>query len=117
MPKMIGALPACMLAPWREEFAEGRISDISVANMAEFKAYIAKHTGPDKRFIDPHFLETRPCVLFRRSRADIGEIVLNYLRRDYRYDVAQRNCQGFAADLFSILTGKKVLRKFQQSEV
>ena len=31
------------------------------------------------------------------------------VRRDYRYDVAQRNCQGFAADLFSILTGKKVL--------
>ena len=41
-PKMIATLPACMVAPWREEFAEGRISDVAVRNAEEFKVFIDK---------------------------------------------------------------------------
>ena len=106
-PALYQAMPACMIAPWKGECAEIRCVDVEARTLSEFKAYVAKHEGHDRRFVDPHFTHTGPVRLMHRSQSDLARYLVNYIRRDPRYTEKVRNCQAFAADLYGFLAGKK----------
>merc|ERR1712060_729120 len=99
-------------SPRRGEIAEIRCSDIKAKNLDEFKAYMAKYelgTWGDTpaRFIDVNYDHTGRVRLFHRKQSDIMRHLLNYMGRDRRYTEKVRNCQAFAADLYSFVAGKK----------
>lgn len=44
-----------MIAPWHGDLAEIRVNDVPARTPAEFNEYLNEFTGPDLRFLDPHF--------------------------------------------------------------
>ena len=95
----------------------------------DFKRFMAKHTGPTARFLDPQFPHSAEVRLYHCGAADIARYLLNYMGRDRRYTekarlplplllpprllslpqpvLQVRNCQSFAADFFGFIVGKK----------
>ncbi|KAL7556949.1 hypothetical protein ACA910_005298 [Epithemia clementina (nom. ined.)] len=106
------ALPPEMICPWRMSSAEIRCLDVSSKNLDEFKEYIARYEGKDKRFVDPHFSFSHPARLTFRSKKHLAQYFLNYIQRDSTYGELKRNCQTFCADLVAFLAGKKDIVPF-----
>lgn len=115
--KMLDSLPDCMKGPWDSSISEIRITDHPAKNVNEFKAYMAKYTGPQERFLDPEIRNSGTVRLTNRTLRDIYKALLNYDRHyqgdpgdvsyseiSFKGDV--RNCQSFAADFFRHLTGQ-----------
>ena len=100
-------MPPEMICPWLTTAAEIRAYDIKAKNLEEMKEFIAKYTGPDKRFLDPHYSFSHPARLTFRSRSNIAQYLINYISRDCSYSEVTRNCQTLAADLCSFVAGKK----------
>ena len=109
-------LPPEMVAPWKTSRAEIRMYDVESKNLSEFQAYVryySTHAAENnRRFIDPHFTCSYPVRLSFRSKAHIAQYVINYIRRDSKYELLSKNCQTFAADLCSFLAGKKDIVPF-----
>lgn len=105
------SLPPEMICPWRTTSAEIRCYDVESKSLDEFKAYIAKYEGNDKRFIDPHF-SSYPARLTFRSKKDLAQYLINYISRDSRYGELRRNCQTFTADFCSFVAGKRGIVPF-----
>lgn len=84
--------------------------DVKAKNMNEFRAYVMKYKN--QRFVDPHFTFSHPVRLTFRSKGHIAQYLVNYIRRDSKYDLLSKNCQTFAADLCSFLAGKKDIVPF-----
>jgi len=101
------AFPREMVMPWNGALAEIRCVDVEARSLEEFKAYVQTYTGPAHRFLDPHFHDSGPARLFRRSQDDIMRYLINYMGRDRRYTELIRNCQAFACDFYSFMAGKK----------
>jgi len=101
------ALPPEMISPWLTTGSELRCYDVKAKNLDELKKYIAKHTGPDKRFLDPQYTFSNAARLTFRSRSNIAHYLLNYISRNCSYSEMTRNCQTLAADLCCFLAGKK----------
>lgn len=91
----------------RQTSAEIRCYDVPFKGHEEFKSYLFKYEGGDKRFIDPQFHFSHPARLTFRSRAHIAQYLVNYISRDTSYGELKRNCQTFCADLCSFIAGKK----------
>jgi len=110
-------MPPELIAPWHTDLAEIRCHDVPMRTPEEFKEFLDEFTGPDLRFIDPHFASrgSRHCgdvrLTFRRQD-HIARYLLNYMGRDGRYRQEFRNCQTFAADFFSFLAGHKDIKPF-----
>ena len=51
----------------------------------DFKRFMAKHTGPTARFLDPQFPHSAEVRLYHCGAADIARYLLNYMGRDRRY--------------------------------
>ena len=107
MSELFQAIPNEMIAPWLTCSAEIRCYDVKAKNLEEFKEYIRKYEGSDKRFVDPHYTFSHRARLSYRSKRDIAQYCLNYIGRDCSYDELKRNCQTFAADTCAFLAGKK----------
>ena len=107
------AMPPEQIKPWKGEFAEIRVSDVPVKSLDEFKDYVQQYTGPTLRFLDPHFTHSGCVRLSARSQADIARYLLNYMRRDVRYDQLFRSCQCFASDFYSFCAGKSGIQPFK----
>lgn len=106
------ALPLEMVCPWRSSQSEIRCYDVPVKNLDEFRKYMEKYEGPNKRFLDPRFTFSHSTRLTFRSKAHIAQYMLNYIMRDSSYAELRRNCQTFTADLCSFLAGKKGIAPF-----
>lgn len=96
-----------MVCPWLTNAAEIRAMDVASKNLEEFKLFIKKYEGNDKRFVDPHVCFSHPCRLSHRSKKDMAQYINNYIRRDVSYSQLKRNCQTLAADLCAFLAGKR----------
>ena len=96
-----------MISPWLTTAAEIRCYDVKAKNLDEMKKYIERYTGPDKRFVDPHYTFSHLARLTHRSRSNIAQYLVNYITRNSTYSEMTRNCQTLAADLCSFLAGKK----------
>jgi hypothetical protein len=106
------AFPPEMIFPWRSTEAEILCFDVKAKNIKEFLAYMAKYEGgrpPQGRFLDVHSTFSHDVCLTSRSKAHIAQYLLNYVSGDSRYRLFGRNCQDFAADLCSFLSGKKAV--------
>lgn len=112
VPELLNAMPPVLVAPFNVKLAEVRCLDVPATSLEEFKEYVQAFTGPDKRFLDPHFQHSGPVRLCHRTQEDIMRYVLNYMARDRRYAADSRNCQSFAADLYGFLAGKKGIEPF-----
>jgi hypothetical protein len=100
-------MPPELISPWLRTAAEIRCYDVKVKNLDEMKAYIDAYTGPDKRFMDPHYTFSHAARLTYRSRSHIAQYLINYISRDCSYSELTRNCQTFTADICGFLAGKK----------
>merc|ERR1712023_317320 len=104
-----------MIVPWKGHFAEIRCCDVEAKNPDEFMAYLKKYEGPFLRFLEPQLQHSNDVRVYYRSKVDIAQYLLNYMGRDRRYTEEFRNCQSFAADLFSFLAGKKDIKPFHMA--
>ena len=75
-------MPGCMKAPWNSTKSEIRITDLAAKDIEEFKAYLAKYTGPTKRFLDVSVYDSSAVKISNRSHADLMRYVLNYIQHD-----------------------------------
>lgn len=114
-PELYKAMPACMIAPWKGEFAEIRCTDVASKTKEEFMAYMEKHTGQFKYFLLPQWAKAGEIRLTHNTQADIMQYLISYTARDRRYTEEFRNCQTFYADFLSFLTGKKDVEPFHQA--
>jgi len=69
LPALYHNMPRRMIAPWKGQYAEIRCHDVESRDLDEFKNYIAQYTGPQLRFLDPHFSLSGPVRLSFRSQA------------------------------------------------
>ena len=106
------ALPPEMISPWKTDASEVRCFDVKAKTLEEFKAYVTKYEGNNKRFVDPQFTFSHPARLTFRTRSHIAQYMLNYISRDSEYSELKRNCQTFAADVCCFLAGKKDVAPF-----
>mmetsp|Transcript_1824 Transcript_1824/g.5369 ORF Transcript_1824/g.5369 Transcript_1824/m.5369 type:complete len:403 (-) Transcript_1824:35-1243(-) len=110
---LYGAMPSAMVAPWDSGLSEIRVLDVAARDTDAFKAFLrqySEHGGlpqNEQRFLEPNFpIDSGTVHLYRRSRGDVSRYLLNYIRADGSYSEITRNCQTFAADLFTFLTGR-----------
>ena len=96
----------------RPSSAEVRCYDVPYKSHEDFKSFVYKYEGGDKRFIDPHFHFSHPARLTFRSKAHIAQYLINYISRDTSYAELKRNCQTFCADLSAFVAGKKGIVPF-----
>jgi len=112
------ALPQSLIAPWNSKMSELRMNDVQARTVEEFGAYVKKYSDSadvplpqeKQRFLEPEFPwkgKSANVWLLRNTRSDIARYLVNYVRADGSYDELRRNCQTFAADLFTFLTGVK----------
>ena len=106
--QLCACMPPEMVQPWRNDMAELRVIDHPARNFGEFQAFVAEHTGFPGRFFAPDFHESCNVRLTHRSEADLARYLLNYVNQSAVYHELTRNCQTFAADLFSLLSGRHV---------
>lgn len=102
--KMYEAMPDCLKAPWDTHRSEIRMIDHQSKTLEEFKAYMKKYEG--KRYVHPEIKASGDVRLTYRSLADLAQYCNSYSLRDTTYAEAGRNCQTFAVDFFTFLTGK-----------
>lgn len=114
LPGLYRAFPPWMIMPWKGQFAEIRVHDVTAKDLDEFKQYVASYTGNELRFRDVHYTFSAPVRLSGRSQADIQRYLLNYMGRDRRYAEEFRNCQTFAADFYGFMAGKAGIEPFHR---
>ena len=85
--------------------SEVRILDIAATSVEEFRGYLQRYTGPTSRFLDPQIAASSDVKLSHRSQADIFRYCLNYVRNCTDYVEMSLNCQTFAADFYTLLSG------------
>lgn len=102
--KLYQAMPDCLKAPWDTHRSEIRIIDHISKDLNEFKQYLKKYEGA--RFVNPEIKASADVRLTFRGLDHIAQYANNYSLRDTSYSEAQRNCQTFAVDFFTFLTGK-----------
>eukprot|EP00547_Thalassionema_nitzschioides_P005458 CAMPEP_0194202242 /NCGR_PEP_ID=MMETSP0156-20130528/2317_1 /TAXON_ID=33649 /ORGANISM="Thalassionema nitzschioides, Strain L26-B" /LENGTH=509 /DNA_ID=CAMNT_0038927679 /DNA_START=186 /DNA_END=1715 /DNA_ORIENTATION=+ len=105
--KLFQAFPPELIQPWLDKKAEIRGFDVEARNFEEFKKFVLKYEGNDKRFVDPVFNFSHEARLTFRSKAQIARYLINYATRDADYATLKRNCQTFAADFCAFVAGKK----------
>ena len=103
---LYSAMPPELKLPWNSRMAELRLLDVKARDLGEFEQYLARHTGPTRRFLDPTIVESAPCRLSHRTHDDVVRYLLNYVQNTTHYDEKSRNCQTFACDFFALLSGR-----------
>ena len=103
---LYSAMPGVLKLPWRSEMAEARLLDVEARDVTAFEAYLRKHTGATKRFLDPAIVQSADVRLSHRTHADVCRYLLNYVEHSTAYVEQSRNCQTFACDLFQLLSGR-----------
>lgn len=109
---LYNAFPPEMVCPWITTSAEIRCYDVPAKNLDEFKQFMSSYVGSTKRFIDPQFSFSHPARVTFRTKAQIGQYLINYIMRDKEYAELRRNCQTYTADLCAFVAGKKNVQPF-----
>lgn len=113
--KLFASMPSTMKAPWQQHLAEIRVIDVPAKNLQEFQAFLHEFSGSgdlpiaEQRFFDPFVAYTGKVHTQHRSVADILQYLLNYAAKNPQYEEARRNCQTFASDFFTLLTGEEAV--------
>eukprot|EP00435_Cladocopium_sp_Y103_P060145 s241_g21.t3 len=113
--KLFASMPSTMKAPWQQHLAEIRVIDVPAKNLQEFQAFLHEFSGSgdlpiaEQRFFDPYVAYTGKVHTQHRSVADILQYLLNYIAKNPQYEEARRNCQTFASDFFTLLTGEEAV--------
>ena len=105
---LYNAMPPALKHPWRSDMSEVRILDVAATSIDEFRTYLGRYTGPKSRFLDPQIAASSDVKLTHRSQADILRYCLNYARHCTSYAEMSLNCQTFAADMYTLLTGRPI---------
>lgn len=103
-----------MIIPWKDNLSEIRVYDVGAKNLEEHLAFMARHTGKDKRFLDVRHTFSHAVRLTFSSKEHIAQYLINYIRRGKTYSEIRRNCQTFAADFCAFLAGKKDVQPFHR---
>ena len=103
---LYGAMPGELKLPWTSSMSEVRVLDVDAVDASGFVAFLDKHTGPTRRFLDPTIVESSDVTLSHRTLPDILRYLLNYVEHTTLYSEQTRNCQTFACDLFQLLSGR-----------
>lgn len=111
------AMPASMKCPWDCGKSEIRVYDMPFRSKEEFETYLGKYceTGglpmAEMRFVQPDVYASAAVRIRGCTPAQLAGYLLNYISRAADYiewePSAAANCQTFAADLFSFLTGNE----------
>jgi len=111
------AMPASMKAPWDCSKSEIRMYDMPFKNQEDLRLYLSEwsagggHTKQETRFVEPAIYESGDVRLRLCTPAQLAGFMINYIHRASQYieweTTGASNCQTFAADLFSFLTGNK----------
>lgn len=124
--KLDQAMPASMKAPWDCGKSEIRIYDMKLKDQKELRAYLhewsAENSAAGKlpqeevRFVEPVIFGSGDVRIRRCTPAQLMGFILNYIHRAWAYiewePKRASNCQTFAADLFSFLTGKRDFKPY-----
>lgn len=116
--KLFAAMPPELKGPWQSSRAEIRFVDTPCQNLKEFEAYLRHYSdkGPlpvlQQRFFDPQIAASGAVRLSYSRHAHVLQYTLNYINANGAYSQSTRNCQTFAADFFSFLTGQKDKQPF-----
>ncbi|CAB9505114.1 expressed unknown protein [Seminavis robusta] len=110
--QMYKCFPPEMVCPWLTNAAEIRAFDVESKTFDEFKGYMTKYESRDKRFWDAQYPFSHPARLTYRSKKDIAQYLVNYMRRDVSYNELKRNCQTLSADLCNFVAGKNNVKPF-----
>merc|ERR1719161_1797496 len=97
-------MPECMIAPWRTDLAELRVTDHPAQNIEEFK-----------RFLAPEIARSIDVKMSFRSQQDICRLLLNYMGAEQKYTETERNCQNYAADLWGFLSQEKNYQTYSRA--
>ena len=111
----LALLPASMLCPWVPSRAEARCTDVPFKTTDAFMAYVAAHTGPGKKFLNPSIQYSGDVRIVYNTKQDVARFVYNYMARDHRYSLTLRNCQYFASDLYGFLCAKRHVHPYNTS--
>jgi hypothetical protein len=117
MKSYIHHAPPGMDEPYTDKMSELGMLDIKAKTVDELVAYFQKYSEKgelepkDQRFLRPTvpWNNYSDDVHLRRNRgADIARYIVNYISADGTYNMQSRNCQTFASDLYTFLTGHRV---------
>lgn len=92
-------------APWKTNRSEIRCIDVGVKNSEEFLKFMK---GYKDRFLKPTIKATEQVRLSHSTSTDIVTYLVNYICRDRTYSEEFRNCQTFAADFYTFMSGNTV---------
>jgi len=116
---IFAGMPDSMKVPWQQHLAEIRMVDVPMKNWQEFEAFLHEFSGSgslniaEQRFFDPYVAFSGQVCIERRSLPDILSYILNYSSRNPQYEEVSRNCQTFASDFFTLLTGQEGVQPTQ----
>lgn len=109
--------PNSFKCPWSEELSEIRMYDMPFRDGDGLRSWLQKYSkeggceSEEVRFVDPKIYATGNVRLRSVSPSQLAGYILNYIARAWKYieltPAGASNCQTFAADLFSFLTGNK----------
>ncbi|CAJ1356068.1 unnamed protein product, partial [Effrenium voratum] len=110
---LYAAMPSGLKGPWQQNRAELRVVDVRPRNLKEFESFLQEFSGTgalsiaEQRFFEPYVAYSNQVHLQHRSHVDILNYLLNYINKNPIYEEARRNCQTFASDFYTLLTGQE----------
>lgn len=104
-PLLWQCMPDKLKAPWRSNRSEVRIVDLDLKTVEEFKTFMKQHP---ERFLKPTIRGSDEVRLSQNTSVDIVRYIVNYICRDRTYSEDRRNCQTFASDFYTLLTGASI---------
>lgn len=108
--QVFAEMPECVKAPWDTKTAELRAWDFP-GGMDRFREYVTQFSDKgsrpleEQRYFAPCFTHSASVALSSRTCADVARGLINYILRYDNYFETSRNCQTFACDFYSYLTG------------
>jgi len=113
-PILYQAMADSTKRPYDDQKSEIRMIDMHVKNKTDFwENWLLKYSNKGslpqdfQRFFDPTIFASGANRVRGCTPSQLSGYCLNYIWRAWAYDIMSANCQTFAADLFTFLTGVK----------
>jgi len=115
--RLSAAMPEGMICPWDSGKSELRTYDMPFRSQKDLMLYMEKYSregdlpNEEHRFLNPVVYDSGDVRLRKCTPSAFAGFLLNYIHQNWEYvewtPTRAQNCQTFAADLFSFLTGKR----------